>query len=45
MATTISFEIHKGGVRKTSVFGITSRLLSHEYKVLSVYFDPQGNPT
>ena len=45
MATTISFGIQKGGVGKTSVCGITSWLLSREYKVLSVDFDSQGNLT
>lgn len=41
----ISFGIQKGGVGKTTTAGITSYLLSKDYKVLAVDFDSQGNLT
>ena len=45
MGVIISFGIQKGGVGKSTTTGISSYLLSKEYKVLAVDFDSQGNLT
>lgn len=45
MAKIITFGLQKGGVSKTTTTGITSFLLSKNYKVLAVDMDSQGNLT
>lgn len=44
-ATIMSFGIQKGGSSKTTTSGVTSHLLSRQYKVLTIDMDSQGNLT
>lgn len=44
-AQIISFGIQKGGSSKTTTSGVTSYLLSKDYKVLAIDMDSQGNLT
>lgn len=45
VAQVISFGIQKGGSSKTTTAGVTSYLLSRQYKVLAIDMDSQGNLT